>query len=437
MSNATPTVPFYPVTHDDGLDIVEKLEGIRQALAPTKSGTIYGFHIDSSESDPAAAVTYVGDAVGMTPAAMNFSSGVFSYGSWGNAFFMPRPCMLKYDGTVDYYLDPNDYTKKYGSSTASDVATDSYAGNAMMEWGQNGKKIWYKIVPDADPTSCTVYIADYQADGDFKAWSFINSAGEYTDHFYTPIYNGWLDSSNRMRSISGKTPTASLTAANERTYCRKNNESLAIWDTEVFADVILINFLLVLMGKSLNTQAVFGEGCTTPGQGGVLATGTGNALGMFFGYSGTTSVVKVFGMENWWGNLWRRFGGLINDNGTMKYKLTRGTQDGSSESDYVVSTTSGDYSGYLQGGSMPTSGSGSYIKRMIYNKYAYTPSELSGYATTFYGDGCWFSNGQVDYAFRGGRAVDGSPCGAFCLFLGLAASYAAWDLAAAPSCKPL
>lgn len=36
----------------------------------------------------------------------------FSYGDWENAFFMPRPCMLKYDGTVDYYLDPDDYAHK-------------------------------------------------------------------------------------------------------------------------------------------------------------------------------------------------------------------------------------------------------------------------------------------------------------------------------------
>ena len=138
MSDATKRL----LTDATGQAILNALQGIQDAIQTPKQGTIFGFHIDPTESDPEDAVTYVADAVGMTPAKMDYTNSRFDYGSWGNAFFMPRPCMLKYDGTVDYYLDPNDYTKKYGGSTASDVATDSYGGNAMMEWGQNGKKIW-------------------------------------------------------------------------------------------------------------------------------------------------------------------------------------------------------------------------------------------------------------------------------------------------------
>ena len=39
----------------------------------------------------------------------------FDYGDWNEPFFIPKPCMLKSDGTVDYYLDENDYSKKAGS----------------------------------------------------------------------------------------------------------------------------------------------------------------------------------------------------------------------------------------------------------------------------------------------------------------------------------
>ena len=431
MSDATKRL----LTDATGQAILNALQGIQDAIQTPKQGTIFGFHIDPTESDPEDAVTYVADAVGMTPAKMDYTNSRFDYGSWGNAFFMPRPCMLKYDGTVDYYLDPNDYTKKYGGSTASDVATDSYGGNAMMEWGQNGKKIWYKIVPDADPSGCTVYIADYQADVDFKAWSFINNQGNMVPHFYTPIYNGWKDSNNKMRSISGKTPTASNTAANERTYCRNNNGSYAIWDTEVFCDVILINLLLVLMSKSLDTQTAFGAGNTTGQQAGVLNTGTGDALGLFYGYSSdTTKVVKVFGMENWWGNLWRRFGGLVNVNGVAKYKLTRGKEDGSNAADYVVSTTAGDYSGYLQGAAVPASG---WQKKQAFGRYAFTPSDTGGSDNHYYSDYFWSNNSQVDYACHGGRADGSSRCGAWYLHLNNADSDAYWGIAAAPSCKPL
>lgn len=73
---------------------------------------VYGVHINGADSNPKTRVRYLADAVGMTPAHMNFTSGTFDYGSWANAFFMPKPCMLKTNGQVDYYLNENDLTKK-------------------------------------------------------------------------------------------------------------------------------------------------------------------------------------------------------------------------------------------------------------------------------------------------------------------------------------
>lgn len=422
--------------------LIGAIKEVRDAILGERTGIVYGFHIDSTESDPEDCITYLEDAVGMVPAKMNYGTGKFDYGSWEHAFFMPRPCMLNFDGSVAYYLNPNDYSKK-ADGTASDVADLNFAGNAMMEWGQNGKKIWYKIVPDATPTSASVYIADYPADEDFRAWSFINNQGVMVDHFYTPIYNGHLDSSNRMRSISGQAYTKSLTAANERTYCR-NNSSLPIWDTEVFCDVILINLLLYLMSKSLDTQTAFGQGLTTSGSQAVnegFSTGVHNAKGLFFGTSSGaaatyTNAVKVFGMENWWGFTWRRIGGLVNVSGTEKYKLTRGTGDGSTATDYVVSATAADYGGYLTGGTLP-SASGTYIGSQTFSKWAYTPTTVQSSSALYYCDGLWTNNGQVEYALRGGSSYNTAPCGAGALGLSSAAAAALWHIAAAPSCKPL
>lgn len=106
---------------------------------------------------PLRLVTYLADAVGKTPAAMGASS--FSYGDWADAFFMQKPCMLRYDGTVAYYLDPNDYTKKEGG-TASDVANASLAGNAMMEW----PLIWYKFEAGEAEGEGYFYCSDKQVD---------------------------------------------------------------------------------------------------------------------------------------------------------------------------------------------------------------------------------------------------------------------------------
>lgn len=433
-----------------GLSIAEGLDRIANAIS-SRRGIIYGFHIDPNESDPEDAVTYLLDAVGMTPAAMDYTNGVFNWGSWRDAFFMPRPCMLKYDGTVDYYLDENDYTKKY-TGGASDVADITYGGNAMMEWGQNGKKIWYKIVPDADPTGASIYISDHQADKDFHAYSFINNQGVMVDHFYTPIYNGTIVNNGTydlLRSISGLSwgtyGCQKKNAATERAAARHNYDEADIWDTEVYADIILINLLLTLIGKSTDGQSVFGQGLNASGSEAVnngFTTGVHDKKGMFYGTnSGAaatyTNAVKVFGMENWWGFQWRRFGGLVNVTGTMKYKLTRGTQDGSFASDYVVSTAAGDYAGYLAGDTLPTA-SGTYINKITWKEDgAYTPTESSGTASTHYCDGLWTNNGQVDFAYRGGRSSDGAHCGPWCVVLYYAASSANWFIGAAPSCKPL
>ena len=57
----------------------------------------YGMRINRLDSNPATRVTYILDAVGMTPAGMNFSGGGFDYGDWGEVWFVKnnRPVMLK------------------------------------------------------------------------------------------------------------------------------------------------------------------------------------------------------------------------------------------------------------------------------------------------------------------------------------------------------
>lgn len=422
--------------------INERLAEIRNELSGgVPKQTIYGFHIDSSESDPSNAVTYLKDAAGMTPAYMDFTNDKFVYGSWEDAFFMPRPCMLKYDGTVDYYLNPNDYTKKV-DGTASDVASDSYAGNAMMEWGRDGQKIWYKIVPDATPTSASVYISNVQVDPDYRAWSFINNSGDLVDHFYTPIYNGTLDGNGKLRSISGKAYSAlcqGKTAAQEVTAARLNNPTgVNLWNTEVYADVILINLLLILMGKSLNTTAKFGNGRCGQASAAenMLGTGTMNDKGLFWGSNANTSGVKVFGMENWWGNQWRRYAGHVLIEGVHKYKLTKGRQDGSAADDYIQSTTGTDYNGYITGVNDP--GEGGYVSKMTFDENNFMQSSITGGdSTKFWADYYWRNTG-CRYACRGGACDYGAGyVGAFFVLLYLAASSAYWGIGAAPSCKPL
>ena len=428
------------VLDSTGRAAIEELRNIRAAILYRQNrdgATVYGFHVDGAESDPAAAVTYLEDAVGLTPAAMNFSTGVFSYGSWANAFFMPRPCMLKYDGTVDYYLDPNDFTKKT-DGTASDIADASYGGNAMMEWGDGISKIYMKVVGDnGDPTSGSVYLADRKIDDDYHCWPFVNNQGVEVMHFYTPIYGGSIDSNGKLRSLSGKTLAQSQTMTEQSTAARANNPGDSVlWDIENLAERMLINALLILMGKSLNTQAVFGNG--RQGQASsatsLLTTGTLNDKGLFWGASDDTHDVKVFGMS-WWGNQWHRVNGYLLVNGVMKAKMTHGRQDGTTVDDYNETG-----SGYISLGSLGTY-SGAFQEAMTFNSLGYFPRSAGGSSassTTFWCDPIWTNTSGTKAALFGGSADNaaGSP-GAFGVALYNGPALAYWIIGAAPSCKPL
>lgn len=408
---------------------------------------LYGFHIDSNESDPMEAVTYFEDAIGMKPAFMDYSKGEFNYGSWENAFFMPRPCMLKYEGTVDYYLDPNDYGKKE-DGTASDVADFAYGGNAMMEWGRDGKKIWYKIVPDEDDnTSASIYFSDQKLDDGFHAWSFINNQGNLVNHFYTPIYNGTIDGDRKLRSISGKANTdlcQSKTAQQEIDAAELNNpDEDKLWYTETFADCTLINLLLVLIGKCLDTQLVFGNGAYLTGRNAtdMLGTGTMDDKGLFFGSNDAVTGVKVFGMENYWANQYRRFAGLIFVDFATKYKMTRSIVDGSEATDYNATGEN-----YIDPGidfGTPSSFPGGqyvggYVSNCVFTENGgMFVNAFAGSNKTYYADSVHITQ-DTKYPTHGGfcNTVEGA-CGAFSADITVEASYSYWSVGAAPSCKPL
>ena len=427
--------------------ITEQINTLDEKIDELHGHKIYGFHINATESDPDVKVTYLADAVDATPAHMDYDNDEFDYGTWENAFFMPRPCMLKSDGTVDYYLDPDDYSKKEDGMTASDIANTSYDGNAMMEWGQ-GSKIWLKIVPDEHNLGASVFIANFKADDGFNDYPFHNSAGVSMPHFYTPIYNGSVISS-KMRSLSGQQVSNKKTAADEITYAQANNPSgQLMWNTELHSDILLINMLLVLMGKSVDTQTVFGQGIHTSGSEAInnaFRTGVHNAKGLFYGTnSGTVSsedfsnAVKVFGMENWWGFQWRRYQGHVMVNGAQKVKNTYGTEDGSSSNSYTVDgVPTGD--GYKSTGATALSGtSGNYIQTEFFTEDGMFPcGALNASASTYYCDGCWYNNGITAVPYRGGSSSNGAKDGAFCLHLSITASYSYWNIGACLSCKPL
>lgn len=397
----------------------------------------FAFHYSETDTDPNS-VTYPSgydnSDWGSDTAYMNYTNNTFHYGNWNpngeNAgklsWLFPKPCMLKYDGTVDYYLNPNDYTKK-ADGTASDIANTSYGGNAMMEWGQNDRKIWWKIIPDVGDNGFTFCVANYQADEDYDCWNHYDCDNEAKDHFYTPIYFGSLVSS-KLRSLSGQANSVSTTRQNEIDYATANNPGSKVhWYTEVYSDWLLQGMLTTLITKSLDSQTKIGKGVTSAST--AINTGTMNTKGLFWGSNNGTDGVKCWGMENTWGNIYRAIGGLIASTQTIKVKLTPNNHDGTTATSYNTDGT-----GYTTANIL--SGSSGYISHMYATKKSLTPATLSGSDSTYYCDRCYTTTTiNTYYALVGGSWGIVALAGAFCVYLGIAVSYTGADIGASLSYK--
>ena len=388
-------------------------EGGGSSLASSSKNPleVYEFIIDQSVSSPTGAVSYVGANAGFTPAKMNFTSGTFDWGSWKDTFLYNafRPCMLKYDGSVDYYLDPNDYTKKLNGS-ASDVADTSYGGNAMVEF----KQIWIK--EKIENGKFRISIANSQVDEDYDCFTHMRNDGTLNQCAYISCYTA-QSSSSVLRSVSGGS-YASQVVRTQITQAQSNGSG---WNIQEYSQIRLINYLLILLGRSLNTQSVFGTGNVGSGYGGKELNGYLNTSGLFYGSSDGTTPVKVFGIENYWGLAWTWCNGLVALNGKQSYKMCEGTVDGSSVSSYDVSGI-----GYINSNIVP---SGTYsIKAMtLIPHIGLVPTTLDGTASTYYCDNCFINTEYASCAASwGGHIWEGLGGGAFAVCMNVNDQSSQW-----------
>lgn len=382
---------------------------------------LFGFYIDETRSDPYEMVQYLNGTDNMlyAPAAMNFAQDKFEYGDWKNAPFMPKPCMLRQDGSVGYYLNPDDYTKKEDGSD-SDVANSSYAGNAMVQW----PCIYMKLYKDGN--RIVFLFSNKKLTEDFECYPCKKSDGTYASAFYTPCYEGSIIS-DVMRSLSTNAkPTSSTTSDREMTTARANGTG---WDVTCQADEVMIWGLAVMMFKNLNFQAALGYGATNSQSALTVNCGACNQKGLFYGTAAASSFgVKLFGMEQWYAHRWRRHNGLLLINGVYHVKMTKGNQDGSTSDDYNDTGT-----GYINTGITAPSVNQSYIKQMAVTQYGLLPAVVGASATTYYSDGMWSNLSGTRKALRGGSVIHGLLDGVSALAVDNVPSNPTWDLGASLS----
>ena len=407
----------------------------------------YAFCIDDNNGDPSGNVTpyesdFGCDNKNFTPAHMDYTTGTFNYGSWtGDEFFFPKPCMLKSSGIVDYYLNKDDYSKKEDGAEDSDYNNTGYDGNVMVEF----PTIWFSRRQGGGKTYCV--ISDKQLDASFHAYAHHDKNGNVLAHIYLAAYNGSLIN-NKLRSISGINYhnrnaitngyiLTNTTRQQEINYANANNTRTDCegWNVTHKAEWDMVNDLLILIGMSTDTQTTFGRGrdsgYSSATNTGIIATGTMDKKGMFWGENAGAAGVKVFGIENWWGNIWKNCLGWVNNKGTQYIKMTYGKEDGSTVEGYNLTA-----SGFVAvSGATPAGTSGGYTNKWVYSEKGFIPYQASGSASTYMCDGLWFNNSQVDCALVGGSSYYGLLCGALCSSLNSAAGAAPWNVGASLSYK--
>lgn len=373
----------------------------------------YGIKISKKEKNPDKRVTYIHDAKDLQPARMNFDTGVFEYGSWqGRAFTAPEnnyPCMVKADGTEDYKLMQEDYTKREDGA-ASDVANTDYAGNAMAAF-KGGWLCQYETEADE-----YIIWSNVKYDDGYNAYHRTAPDGSIREGFYRHIYMPTLID-GKARSISGAEIMGGFTAKQERQLCKANGEA---WEQSTWQQWNYIICLLKIMAKTDDLQAAYGYGnCDNPAWE-ALPTGTLNDKGQFYGSREKDKQVKVFHTEALWGDKWERLAGLVVDNGTVKVH-THGEYNFTGQgykSVYRYIIRSFDY-GFVDGtvmtpyGRFPVSFNGS--------RHAYTAN---------YGA---IDTEIVSVPLVGGDCNGGLFCGAY-VYLAYPAGTANWGVAPGLSC---
>ena len=371
-------------------------------LDVTTAPPIYGFRITRSDGT----VTYTEDAIDKEPASMG---DTFAPGSWGSEwpFNEIRPCMLN-GGVVQYYLDPDDYTKKI-DGTDADITTGA-DGDVMVEFPIIYTKEW------SDGTYDYVNLTAAPLDG-YHANGFTNANGIVQDTAYMAAYDGYNISSN-LRSVSGKAPTVSQTIGTFRTWATARG---AGYQQHQWIHRTLLFNLFVLMFRGLNSQTLLGRGNVNTSA--AKATGTMNTRGMYWGDQGSSNGVKFCGIENPWGNIWKFCDGLgVNSGNKIVYKT------GPSYADALTN--------YLDTGI--TRGTSNYVSQMtVGNGMGKIASQLSGAETTFYSDYWWFNATAGTYICRvGGDWAHTSQAGLFAVALNTAASNSHTSIGASLSYIP-
>ena len=265
----------------------------------------YGVKIDLNNADPETSVEYILDAVGKKPARVNLETGEFDYGDWADVGFVKdcKPCMLRYDGTVDYYLNPNDYSKKE-DGTPSNISDINYPANAMVEF-----PLWY-LAEYEENGFLYIVVSQSNYNGKSNAYAFRNGSGSLCPKIYIGMFLSHSDTSRKFSSIDNLNPSLYYVTG-DRYFQEPETKIGESYCFSSFFERNYISALLILMSKSLNFNESFGYGPSTPNQMGDTVSS------QFFGMKeAANKTMNIFHLKNWWGDSYLLAGLLVTNKKT-------------------------------------------------------------------------------------------------------------------------
>jgi len=275
---------------------------------------VYGFTINEAQSDPTASVTYTDDATAFAKGSSDWDTSPL--------FKNIKPCLFN-NGSVVGYLKRDDYTK-FENGTAADITSGS-AGDVMVEI----PKMAYYMEKSGSVVTCKVFLGNdaKSVDSRYSYLPFSRSSEGDRDKIYIGAYLGYT-SSGKLRSLSGKTPTANQTIGTFRTQAQANGTG---YQQFTFYPLTLLQLLYIIKYGSLDSQASLGSGFSYSSNLTAAITGGTDLKGFCFGEATGKLQMKIFGIEDFWGNLLQGIDGVFYDsnfNILTTYKSFNNTGNG-------------------------------------------------------------------------------------------------------------
>lgn len=370
---------------------------------------IYGIKIDTTNPNQNDCVTYTDDSATYQPLKVNQTTGECSYGSWKNIIdniLGVTPCLVKNTGQTLIKLNPDDYTKTIDGNSI-DIESGEF-GQVMIRFNH----IYYKF--SVEDKYIRFQISNKRIDNTWIDTVFASEDGIGTikNYMYISAYEA-VQKNNILQSVSNGLPSFKLSY--------EQIEKLTEFGVFHMMNIIkkqFVTFLGYLVTKSIDLQGNIGNGNIT---GEVLKTGTMNDKGLFYGKNNTIEGVKLFGIENLWGNQLKYMHGII-----QKLVHNLNIETGMIEDEQHIFTKEffpyNKIEDFNDCGKIEPNTYGYISSIRFLTNSIYLPDKLDGSSTTYYNS--YFQNGESNdsshklYGIYGGNKKYTDKTGSEFLLLG-------------------